>query len=184
LWKANQRLEKFNDQLLRISPKFQVIRVNGEVIILDLTSIEKSFGFHDVITREATISLLSISTKQIVSNMDSLQALVTDLSFARKLIRVARSSPVILLNIPNANIISFAKNHPATKNKMRYTEDNTKFNLDTRVSKDLFLKLLNDDYLTSELTTLYYDSLAKDGIERDTITESDTITENEPENIS
>ena len=176
LWKSNQRLERFNDQLLRISPKFQVIRVNGEVIILDLTSIEKSFGFQDVITREATISLTSISTMQIVSNMDSLRELVTDMSFARKLTRVARSSPVILHNIPNENIIAFAKSHPATKNRMRYTEDDSKFNLDTRVSKDLFIKLLNDDFLTSELTKLYYDSLAKDGIE------SDAITENEPEN--
>lgn len=172
LWKSNHRLEKFNDQLLRISPKFQVIRVNGVVIILDLTSIEKSFGFQDVITREATISLTSISTMQIVSNMDSLRELVSDMSFARKLTRVARSSPVILHKIPNENIIAFAKSHPATINRMRYNEDDSKFNLDTRVSKDLFIKLLNDDFLTSELTKLYYDSLAKDGIESNNTAES------------
>jgi hypothetical protein len=38
-------------------------------------------------------------------------------------------------------------------------------NLHTRTAKDLFVKLLNDDFLTSELTKLFYDSLAKDGIE-------------------
>ena len=37
--------------------------------------------------------------------------------------------------------------------------------LDTKTSKQLFIKLLNDDFLTSELTRLYYDSLAKDFIE-------------------
>lgn len=169
LWKSNQRFERFNDQLLRISPKFQVIRVNDEIIILDLAAIEKSFGFHDVITREATLSLTSISTMQIVSNMQSLLDLVSDMSFARKLTRVARSSPVIIHNIPNENILAFSKTHPATKNKMRYTEDNTQFNLDTRVSKDLFIKLLNDDFLTSELTKLYYDSLAKDDIESEIV---------------
>ena len=36
--------------------------------------------------------------------------------------------------------------------------------LHTKKSKDLFVKLLNDDFLTSELTRLFYDSLAKDGI--------------------
>ena len=48
---------------------------------------------------------------------------------------------------------------------MRYNENQTQFLLDTRVSKDLLIKILNDDLLTSELTKLYYDSLAKDGIE-------------------
>lgn len=167
LWKSNSRLERFNDQLLRISAKFQIIRVCGELIILNLNAIEKSFGFYDVITREAKASLSVISNMQIVSNINSLEGLVSNVSFARKLTKVARSSPVIKHNIPNANIIAFAKSHPLTKKKMRFNEDETKFNLDTRVSKDLFIKILNDDLLTSELTKLYYDSLAKDGIEVD-----------------
>jgi hypothetical protein len=165
LWKSDQRLERFDDQLLRISPKFQVLRVANEIIIVDLIAIEKSFGFHDIITREATVSLEVISNMQLVNNIDSLSELVNDISFARKLTKVARNSPVILHNIPNANIIAFSKSHPLTRRKMRYNEDESQFNLDTRVSKDLFIKILNDDLLTSELTNLYYDSLAKDGIE-------------------
>lgn len=163
--KSNQRLEKFDDQLLRITPKFQVIRVNGELIIIDLNAIEKSFGFHDVISREANVSLNAINEMQLISNIESLQELVNNVSFARKLTKVARNSPVIKLSIPNANIIAFAKSHPLTKSKMRFNEDETQFTLDTRVSKDLIIKILNDDLLTSELTKLYYDSLAKDGIE-------------------
>ena len=165
LWKSNQRLERFDDQLLRISPKFQVLRVGAKIIIVDLTAIEKSFGFHDVITREATNSLNIIRNLQLVSNIESLEELVNDISFARKLIKIARNSPVIQLKIPNANIIAFSKSNPLTKNKMRYNENETQFNLDTRVSKDLLIKILNDDLLTSELTKLYYDSLAKNEIE-------------------
>lgn len=101
----------------------------------------------------------------LIQNIESLQELVTDVSFARKLTKVAKNSPVIKMNIPNASIILFSKQHPLTKRKMRYSEDGTQFNLDTRVSKDLLIKILNDDLLTSELTKLYYDSLAKDGIE-------------------
>lgn len=163
--RANQRLERFEDQLLRITAKFQVLRVNEEIIITDLNSIEKSFGFHDVITREATLSLDVIDQMGLVQNIASLQELVADVSFARKLTKVAKNSPVIKLNIPNENIILFAKQHPFTKKKMRYSDDGTQFNLDTRVSKDLLIKILNDDLLTSQLTKLYYDSLAKDGIE-------------------
>lgn len=174
LWKSNQRLERFDDQLLRINPKFQVLRVGEEIIIVDLTTIEKSFGFHDVITREATASLDVIRNLQLINNIESLEELVNDVSFARKLTKVARNSPVIKHNIPNANIIAFSQTHPLTKKKMRYNEDGTQFNLDTRVSKDLLIKILNDDLLTSELTKLYYDSLAKDGIE----VEEEPVVEN------
>ena len=165
LWKSNHRFERFNDQLLRISSRFQTIRVSGQLIIIDLNAIEKSFGFYDVITKEATASLNVIRDMQIISNINSLEELIGNVNFARKLTKVARSSPVIKHNIPNANIIAFAKLHPLTKKKMRFNADETQFNLDTRVSKDLFIKILNDDLLTSELTKLYYDSLAKDGIE-------------------
>lgn len=164
LRKAKERFERFDEKLLRISPRFQVIRVNEEVIIIDLSAIEKSFGFHDIITREAKKSLDAIRSMQIISNMTGLEELVSNVSFARKLTKVARSSPVIQHAIPNSNIIAFSKKHPATRN-MKYTEDGSQFDLDTKVSKDLFIKILNDDLLTSELTKLYYDSLAKDGIE-------------------
>lgn len=163
LRKAKERFERFDEKLLRISPRFQVIRVNEEVIIIDLSAIEKSFGFHDVITREATKSLNVIRNMKIVSDMVGLEELVSNVSFARKLTKIAKSSPVIQHAIPNENIIAFSKKHPATRN-MKYTEDGSQFDLDTRVSKDLFIKILNDDLLTSELTQLYYESLAKDGV--------------------
>lgn len=175
LKRANQRLERFEDQLLRITSKFQVLRVGEEIIITDLNSIEKSFGFHDVIKREATASIDVINQMELIQNIESLQELVTDVSFARKLTKVAKNSPVIKMNIPNASIILFSKQHPLTKNKMRYNEEGTQFNLDTRVSRDLLIKILNDDLLTSELTKLYYDSLAKDGIE---VEEEENNTEN------
>lgn len=167
LGKHNERLKRFEDQLLRISPKFQVIRISNELIITDLEAIERSFGFQEVIQREAELSLNAIGEMRIVENMDSLSELVGDIRFARKLTKIARSSPVIFHNIPNARILEFSRTHPATRGKLRYSDDNTQFRLDTKVSKDLFIKLLNDDFLTSELTELHYQSLAKDGIDEE-----------------
>ena len=164
LWKSNQRFERFKDQLLRISSSFQALRVGGEIIIIDLDAVEKEFGFHEVIIKEATKSLSVIEEKELVDNIDTLKELVSDVRFARKLTKVARNSPVIRLGIPNESIITFAKNHPLTKKKMKYNDSQTKFYLDTKVSKNLLIKILNDDLLTSELTKLYYDSLAKDDI--------------------
>lgn len=164
-WKANHRIELFNNQLLRVSGNFQLVRVENKIIILDLALIEKCFGFHDVIKREATIGLNAIEEMGIVSNINVLEELIDNVSFARKLTKIARNSPVIQNNIPNVNIINFSRIHPAVKGKIRYTADGNQISLDTKVSKNLFIKLLNDDFLTSELTRLYYDSLAKDNIE-------------------
>lgn len=105
LWKSNQRLERFEEQLLRISPSFQVLQVEESTIILNLKTIEKSFGFHDVIKREATIGLEAINDMEIVSNIDTLEELIENVSFARKLTKIARNSPVIQKSIPNVNII-------------------------------------------------------------------------------
>ena len=118
-----------------------------------------------MIKREATVGLEAIREMSIVSNIVTLEELISNVSFARKLTRIARYSPVIMNNIPNANIISFSRTHPAVRDKIRYTPDGSQFALDTKVSKDLFIKLLNDDFLTSDLTRIYYDSLAKDTIE-------------------
>ena len=165
LWKevASERFERFNEQVLRISPKFQVLRVQNQLIISDLSSIEKSFGIDDVIIREANIGLDAIRNIDIVSNIETLEEIVTDVRFARKLTKIARSSPVILMNIPNSQIIAFSRTHPAVRT-IKLSDDGTQFRLDTKKSKDLFVKLMNDDFLTSELTRLYYESLAKDNI--------------------
>lgn len=164
LKKAAERFERFEDNLLRISPSFQAISIDETIIILKLSTIEKSFGIVDVIQREALVGIDAIRGIELLSNIETLEELVDDISFARKLTKVARNSPVILRNIPNADIIHFATTHPALRGKIKFNADNTQITLDTRVSKNLFVKLLNDDYLTSELTSLFYDSLAKDGI--------------------
>jgi hypothetical protein len=165
LKKAAERFEKFNNNLLRISPGFQALSINGTVIILNLKTIEKSFGFTEVIKREAIHGIDAIRNMSILQNIEELEGLIDNITFARKLIMVARSSPVIQNNIPNSQIINFTKIHPALKGKIKYNTDGTLINLHTKTAKNLFVKLLNDDFLTSELTKLFYDSLAKDGIE-------------------
>ena len=164
LWKSNTRLERFERQLLRISPSFQVMSIKGTVVIINLETIERSFGFHDVIKREAKRGLKTIEDMHIVSNLRSLEESIDNISFARKLTKIAKSSPVIKMSIPNEKIITFSKSHPAVKGKMKYTSDGSQFVLDTKASKELFVKLLNDDFLTSELTKQCYESLAKDSI--------------------
>ena len=106
----------------------------------------------------------NIEAADIVEDVTVLSNRLDDISFSRKLVRSASSSPV-LGKIPNQTIIAFTHSHPALKGKFKYSEDGSKLNLKTKNSQNLFLKLLNDDYLQSELTNRYYDSMAKDSVE-------------------
>ncbi|HEY3307427.1 MAG TPA: Kiwa anti-phage protein KwaB-like domain-containing protein, partial [Desulfuromonadaceae bacterium] len=63
-----------------------------------------------------------------------------------------------------SEIISFVGTHPALRGKFKLSEDESQLKLDTKVSQNLFLKLLNDDFLQSQLTRRYYESLAKDDL--------------------
>lgn len=169
LKKAMHRMEKIEDEFLRISSGFQLLRVDGKLLVIELAAIEKSFGFHEVIKREAALGVTAVETMQLVQNPEVLHELLEDVKYARRLTKVAKSSPVIRKNIPNESIISFCKNFPKLKGKIRFNEVEDRIVLDTKVSQDLFIKLLMDDYLTSELTDLHYESVAKDNAEHEEV---------------
>ena len=165
LKKSNTRLEQINDEFLRISPNFQLMRIQDKLLVLDLVSIERSFGFHEVIKREASSGIEAVESMRLVENMDVLHELLDDIKYARRFVKVAKSSPVIRAAIPNNQIIEFCKSFPQLSGKIRFNESEDKILLDTKVSKDLFIKLMMDDFLTSELTSYHYASVAKDSID-------------------
>ena len=120
LKKSATRLEKLDDEFLRVSANFQLMRLDGELLVIDLSTIEKVFG------------------------------------------------PFIQKNIPSETVISFCRSFPALAGRIRFNENGDKVLLDTKVSKDLFINLLMDNYLTSELTELHYASVAKDSVDAET----------------
>lgn len=158
------RLVKLEDDVLRINSKFEFLRINDEYFIVDIKTLERFFGFHDAIRNIAAEGIANIDAAQLVVDIHALTARLDDISFSRKLVRAARASPVLGV-IPNAQVIAFVGSHPALRGKFRLSDDGTKLKLDTKVAQDLFLKILNDDFLQSELTKRYYASLAKDNLD-------------------
>lgn len=158
------RLIKLDDDILRINSKFEFMRIGNHYYIVDIKTLERFFGFHDAIRNVATQGIANITQAELVADTRPLSARLDDISFSRKLVRAARASPVLGV-IPNEQVIAFVDTHPALRGKFKLSEDGTKIKLDTKVSQNLFLKLLNDDFLQSELTKRYYASLAKDNLE-------------------
>ena len=71
----------------------------------------------------------------------------------------------MLDTVGNDQIIQFIKQHNGLSRKIRINDTETKIILDTKVSQNFFMKLLNDDYLKSELTNFEYDADSKDLVE-------------------
>lgn len=165
LGKHESRLKRLNDEFLRISAGFQMMRINGNLLVLKLEALEHNFGFHDVIKREAALGIDAIVSAELLTNPDVLRELIDDVKYARLLTKIAKASPVLKAGISGKSIVQFCKEFPKLVGRIRFNEQNDKVILDTNVSKNLFIKILMDDFLTSELTKFHYASVAKDVVE-------------------
>jgi hypothetical protein len=163
--KARNRFEKIDEEFIRVSPNFQLMRIGEDLLVFELQAIEKHFGVHEVIKKEAAQGVQAIEDAGYLGNPEVLHELIGDVKFSRKLTRVAKSSPVLEKGLSSEDLIAFCKNFPVLAGRIRFNENEDKILLDTKKSKDLFIHLLMDDYLTSELTRFYYKSVAKDGIQ-------------------
>ena len=164
LRRNDHRFVELDSDVLKINPKFEFFKLNGELYVIDLQLLEKSFGFSEIIMREAQRGVETIRESGLLENPEFLEEQLSDVSFSKKLTRVLATSPVLNI-IPNKAVIEFVENHPLLRGKLKVNENRTKLLLHTKKSRILLIKLLNDDYLISQLTHKNYESLAKDSVE-------------------
>lgn len=155
------RLVKLEKDILRIDFNFQFFLWNDVVYVSDIEKMEKICSFHNIIINEASKSIKKIEEMEILDNVEVLFDDLDNIAFARKLTRIYKDSKV-LGHVDNQSIVDFTQRHKYfEKNPLKLNNTQDKFILDTKKSKNTFIKLMNDDLLTSELTNSDYESLAK-----------------------
>lgn len=154
------QFESIDKEFLRIDTKIDVIKINDTIYINNISILERHYEFSDIIVNEANSSITNIQSLNILVNIEILNERVTDIRFARKLSKISTTSPVF--SLPKEHIMNFVKNHQVLGSQFRYSSDETQILLDTKKSQDFFLKLMNDDFLHSELTDFDYVTPAKD----------------------
>lgn len=157
--KSGTRLVEVEDDIINLNEKFDFMQIEDDVVVLNVNTLEKFFGFEDIIRVEASKNLATIEAANLLANMESLRDMLVDVKFARKLMRIRADSPV--LGLPFAKISGFIRQHPKLRRRIRFNADDTRISLDTRTSKELFLKLLDDDFLKSDLTDFLYETEIK-----------------------
>ena len=162
LFKSNNRLSELSSNILKIDPNFVFLKLGDNFYVDNVKTLETYLGFHTVIKHSATECVEALSDLGLIEDTEPMKLRVVneDMSFSRKLAKVARNSPVIG-NVENKTVIEFARKHNYLK-KMLKLNDDGKFILKSKQSQNHFIKLMSDDYLESELTKIQYDSLAKD----------------------
>lgn len=157
------QFDKIDKEFLRIDTKIDVISADDSIIINNISILERHYEFRAIIEHEAEASLENINGLDILENIEVLQERVSDTTFARKLSKISTTSPVF--NLPTEHIMEFVRNHHILGNEFRYSEDETKILLDTKKSQNFFLRLMNDDFLHSQLTNFDYMTPAKDRLQ-------------------
>lgn len=160
IFPAADRFEKVNTNILSISESFEFMQVGQSLIVLSVKVLEKYFGYEAIIRNKAINNLNLIQNSGLLVDIQLLTTLAEELKYAKRIVKIKPDTPV--LQLPVNRVILFITNHPILSRKIRFNADSTQISLDTKVSQEHFIKLLNDDFLKSELTNLFYDSQSKD----------------------
>ena len=168
LQEDNKRLVLLEKDILRISGSFEFMKVEEEIIIVTdkgLGVLQREFGFDKIIKQKVNIYIDKIKASGLLADIKDIQGVADDVSFAKKIMNIKVTSKV--LELKPKTVVDFVLQHPMLSKKFKFNKANTKLVLKTMVSKRLFLQLLNDDFLKSELTNLYYFTENKDTMQEE-----------------
>jgi hypothetical protein len=155
----SDRFEKLDKNILQINTAIDFLYVNQNLVIKNLKTFTNSYGFKDIIKRQAKEKIELIDKLGLISNISELSTFMDNVKYAKRVLKIDTESPVMQLS--SQNIVDFIKGHPKIKKKIKINEDE-KVTLDTDVSKMFIIGILNDAYLKSNLTDIDYESLTKD----------------------
>lgn len=170
-------LEK--EPLLKVSDKIDFMLVNKHFIILNLNLLESKYGFNDRYLRKGAESLELIRKKNILTNLEVFEKQIQKLAFSKKLMKVKTDNEV--LKQPIQTMKKFLEDYKTKDGKnslakrIKYVPGKGKFEIKTMVAAEDFVRLLNDQYLFSQLTQRPFISNVQ---EEFTIEEEKTTTEN------
>lgn len=154
LMKSGERFQSLESDILKISGGFDLMILNNDFYITSLKKFEASFGFDKIAKNAQQETSANILALGIVD--DLMDYLANGFAPKRDMLRVAKSE---IVNNGGIGILQFVTNN---KTRFKLNIVNGKIQLTSKESVKTFIKMLNDDYLKSEISGYNYDSLAKD----------------------
>lgn len=157
---TDSHLEELQKDVVEINSSFDFLQSGDDVLVLNLDTLEKYLGFQDVIQGIATETVRQIGELEFVANTDQITRFLSDMPMARKLMRLRRDSPVF--NLEFDEVKTFISGHSKLSKMFKFNKDDGKIELNSKESVKRFIKLMDDDYLWSQLTKTDYDAERKE----------------------
>ena len=163
--KQDRVFERQKENMLKVTPAFHMMQVDGTIFLVDLDRLEKPLHLDAVLERETTRDVGKLSGDLVINN-NHLLKICKKPSVCKKLRHALQFSKVVKKiedgSLTGPIIINFVK----TKTNLifHYNRGNTKFEIKNDAEAMRFVKLMDDDYLLSELTGEKYDSLDKNSM--------------------
>lgn len=162
------------DEVYKLNNKIDFLQVKDTLFVVNPQVMETNFKIHNILKTKAVHVISDINKGKVLENPEFINQIINEKpAFARKVLRVNKESPVIKL--PFKDIRTFVEKHPHLNGKLRFNKRENKFALHTKTSALLFIKLMDDDFLKSELTQRLYDSITKDAINLEKVKEDKTL---------
>ena len=159
----DRQFKRQKENMLKVTPSFQMLQVDGSIVLIDLDKLEKPLHLDAILERETARDVKSLGRDLVVRN-DHLINVCKKPSLCKKLRHALSKSKVIKhledRTLTSAQIITFVETK--TTLKFKYNREKTKFEIKSDSEAVRFIKLMDDDYLMSELTGEKYDSKDKD----------------------
>ncbi len=149
----NTRFALIDRDILKVTGGFEVLMLDGEFYINDFGKFEKSFAFDQIAKNEMQRVAAKILASDLVT--DAKGYLAAGFGSRKDILRAGKSR---VLEMDVATVIAFAQ---TKQQQIGIKVADGKLLLSSKDSIKKLYKLLNDDYLTSELTHVDYETLAK-----------------------
>ncbi|WP_159875949.1 anti-phage protein KwaB [Aquitalea denitrificans] len=151
--KDDTRFSILDRDILKVTGGFDVVLVDGQFYINDFGKFEKSFAFEQI----AKNAMQDVTNKIMALGLvNDTKGYLAECQASRKDILRAGKSRVLEIDV--GTIISFVQ---ARQSQIGIKVADGKLLLSSKASIKQLYKLLNDDYLTSQLTHVEYETLAK-----------------------
>lgn len=165
IWRGSV-FETLEDDPLLFDTSFDAVVHDGEVYILNQTSLERSLGFLEA-ARQAAESTVrtAISALAIINEDDFLKAVTGDANMISKTRSIAQrlADPGYAQRMTIDNLIAVTKQHPEIDIDWETNDEGEQrlvFHPDP-ARRWRILKILDDDYVQSLITDLVYESNSK-----------------------
>lgn len=155
---ANNTYDSFKDDVIQINGRIDFTIIDRCIITKKINLLENSFGFETFIRAGAKETIETIENLKIVEGLEKFIAFEnkSKLTNAKKLMK-ARKSPV--LKMKKEILLQGIKQHRRYSKIFKIEESHIIISSQKDVAA--FIKMINDDYVTSELTGQEYDSSSK-----------------------